>query len=99
MRAALLQLAEEANLPLTVDFPNFFVLKGIEGNFNFKTRKTTINQLVINSMDPKRIIATAVKSKRSLYDSPFEPQSFINTLMQYYKNIVKKENHVMGDGV
>lgn len=62
-KSTLLQLAEEANLPLEVDLPRFSVLKGIEGKVDFATRKIKINQIVIKSMDPKRIISTAVKLK------------------------------------
>lgn len=90
-KSTLLQLAEEVNLPLDLDLPRFSVLKGIEGKVDFATRKTSINQIVIKSMDPKRIIAAAVKLKQQLYDTPFEPQTFINTLLQCYKEILNKE--------
>ena len=50
-------------------------------------------------MDPKRIISTAVKLKRNLYDTPFEPQTFIDSLLQCYKEILKKEGRGMGDAV
>jgi hypothetical protein len=98
-KGTLLQLAQEAGLPLEMDFPQFSVLKGIEGKLDFSTRSTAINEIIIKSMDPKRIISTAVKLKRKLYDTPFEPQTFINSLLQCYKEILKKEGHGMGDVV
>ena len=98
-KSTLLQLAEEANLPLDVDLPRFSVLKGIDGRLDFATRKTTINQVVIKSIDPRRIIATALKLKRNLYDTPFAPQTFIDTLLQCYKEILKKEKRGTGDVV
>lgn len=96
---ALTQLAEEVGLPLKMDFPKFSVLKGIEGSLDFLTRSTTINQITIKSMDPKRIIATALKLKRNLYDTPFEPQGFIDGLFQCYKEILKKEGQGIGSVV
>ena len=98
-KSTLLLLAQDAGLPLEVDFPRFSVLKGIEGKLDFATRKTIINQLVIKSMDPKRIIATALKLKRNLYDSPFEPQVFIDSLLQCYQEILKKDGRGAGDVV
>jgi hypothetical protein len=95
----LLQLAEEVGLPFEMDFPKFFILKGIEGHLDFSTRRTVINQIILKSMDPKRIISTVVKLKRNLYDSPFEPQIFIDSLLQCYKEILKKENLAAGDVV
>ena len=95
----LLWLAQEAGLPLEVDFPRFSVLKGINGTLDFSTRSTVINQIVIKSMDPKRIISAALKLKRKLYDIPFEPQVFINSLLLCYKEILKKEERGMGDVV
>lgn len=98
-RGALLQLAQEEGLPLEVDVSKFSVLKGIEGEFDFSTRSTTINQVTIKSVDPKRIMATIVKIKRALYDTPFEPQMFIDSLLQCYKEILKREGRGMGDVV
>ena len=98
-KSALLQLAQEAELPMEVDFPRFSVLKGIEGELDFSTRSTHINQIKIKSMDPKRIIATAVKIKRHLYDSDFDPQMFIDSLLLCYQEILKKEGLGMGDVV
>lgn len=98
-KGTLLQLAQEAGLPLEVDFPQFSVLKGIEGKLDFTTRSTAINQITLKSMDPKRIISTAIKLKRNLYDTPFEPQAFIDSLLQCYKEILKKESLGAGDVV
>lgn len=98
-KSTLIQLAQEAGLPLEVDFPQFSVLKGIEGKLDFSTRSTVINQVTIKSMDPKRIISTAAKLKRNLYDSPFDPQAFIDALLNCYREILKKENRGMGDVV
>lgn len=95
----LLQLAQEANLPLEVDYPRFSVLKGIEGTLDLSKRSTIINQITIQSMDPKRIISILVKLKRTLYDSPFEPQTFIDSLLQCYKESLKKEDLAMGNVV
>lgn len=99
LKGALLKLAQEANLPLEVNIPRFSVLKGIEGELNFSTRSTVINQTTIKSMDPRRIIAAAVKLKRHLYDTPFEPQTFIDALLQCYKEGLKKEGRGMGDAM
>ena len=98
-KSALLELAQEVGLPLEVDFPRFSVLKGIDGELDFATRSTAINQITLKSMDPKRIISTAVKLKRALYDSPFEPQTFINAILQCYKEILKRENRSATDVV
>ncbi len=98
-KGTLLQLAQEANLPLEIDMSRFSVLKGIEGTLDFATRKTTINQLVLKSIDPKRIIATLIKLKRCLYETPFEPQTFINALLQCYNESLKKEGRSTSEAV
>lgn len=87
---SLLQLAKEAGFPLKIENSRFFFFKGIEGEFNFAARTTTINQLTIKSIDPKRIVATAIKLKADLYDSAFDPQTFINSLLHCYKELLKK---------
>jgi hypothetical protein len=96
-KGTLLQLAEEAGLPLEVDFPRFSVLKGIEGTLDFSSRSTAINQMTLKSLDPKRIISTAINLKRKLYDTVFEPQKFIDSLLLCYKEILKKEGRGAGD--
>jgi len=91
-KKTLLELAEGLELPLEVDIPRFSVLKGIEGKIDFASRKTTINQITLKSIDPKRIISTSVKIKRKLYDGPFDPQNFIDSLLECYKKILGEEN-------
>jgi hypothetical protein len=95
----LLQLAEQAGLPLEVDISKFSVLKGIEGNFDFVKRQTVINQITIKSIDPKKIVSAALNMKRKLYDSVFEPQKFIDTLFECYQAILTKESLKIGDAV
>lgn len=92
----LLQMAHAAELPLKLDLPRFSVLKGIEGKLDFANRNTTINQVILKSIDPKRIISAVVKIKRRLYDTLFEPQKFIDSIFQCYKKILKET--VQGDG-
>ena len=95
----LMQAAEKAGLPMEVNLPQFFVLKGIEGKVDFSTRQTRLNELTIKSFDPKRIVSAALKLKRKLYDSIFEPQPFIDSLFGCYQEIVKREKQAMGDAV
>ncbi len=94
---SLIQIAEAAGLPLDIDLPRFSVLKGIEGKLDFANRTTVINQVIIKSIDPKRIVSTALNIKRKLYDSVFEPQKFINSLLGCYKETLKKTGQGMGD--
>ncbi|MGA8165285.1 MAG: hypothetical protein WB791_09730 [Waddliaceae bacterium] len=98
-KGALLQLAEEAGLPLKVDIPRFSVLKGIEGKLDFSNRKTVINQVILKSIDPERIISAIVKMKRKLYDNTFEPQKFIDALLQCYKEILKESGQAAVNAV
>ena len=95
----LLKLAQEADLPLELDLPRFSMVKGIDGTMDFSNRRTVINQITLKSVDPKRIISTAIQLKRKLYDSVFEPQKFIDTLLQCYQEILKEEGRGMGDAV
>lgn len=95
----LMQAAEKAGLPIQIDLPRFFVLKGIEGEVNFATRQTTLGELTIKSFDPKRIVSAALNLKRKLYDSVFEPQPFIDSLFICYQEIVKKEKQGIGGSV
>ena len=88
--------AEEAELPLEIDFPRFMVLKGIDGHFDFSARQTTINEKKLKSIDPKRIVALALKFKKQLYDRPFDPQRFINDLHQIYGKLLKSEHKSSG---
>lgn len=95
----LLQLAEEAGLPMQIDIPRFSVLKGIEGTVDFNSRQTTINQVVVKSVDPKRIIAALIKKKRQLFDAPFDVQKFIEGLFQAYSELIDKANLSLGEPV
>lgn len=94
---SLIQTAEKAGLSLEVDLPRFSVLKGIEGKLDFANRNTVINQVTIKSIDPRRIVSTALNIKRRLYDSSFEPQKFIHSLLECYKGILKKTGQGLGD--
>lgn len=86
------QIAENMGLPLEMDWPRFSILKGIEGTIDFTKRTAEINGMTIKSIDPKRIAATALNLKKKLYDSVFEPQKFINSLFDCYKEILRKES-------
>jgi hypothetical protein len=94
-----LKLAQAAGLPLEVDLPRFSVLKGIEGKLDFSNRTTVINQVTIKSIDPRRIISQALSIKRRLYDSVFEPEKFINSLFECYKEILKRIGQGLGSSV
>jgi hypothetical protein len=84
--------AKEADLPLEIDFPRLKSLKGIEGTVDFARRVTTINKKNLPSIDPARIVTALQKEKRELYDRPLDPQAFIDSLYQVYKEIIKKED-------
>ncbi len=88
--------AAAADLPIEIDFPRFSVLKGIEGTFDFPGRQTTINEKKLKSIDPKRIISSVLKIKRQLYDRPYDPQKFIDSLFQLYSKLVKDHKEVLG---
>jgi hypothetical protein len=91
--------AEEAGLPMGVDFPRFTVLKGIEGSVDFSARRTDINKKTLKSIDPRRIISAILKIKRQLYDRPFDPQAFIDGVYQTYRDILKRERQSPGHSV
>lgn len=93
------QIAEKMGLPLKIDLPRFSILKGIEGKLDFTNRTAEINGMIIKSIDPKRIVSTALTIKKKLYDSVFEPQKFIDGLFDCYKEILKKESLGSGDVV
>ena len=93
------RLAEEADLPLVLDFPRFSVLKGIEGEIDFSKRTTTINKKVLKSIDPRRIVTAALRWKKQLYDRPFDPQAFVDSLYATYKKINQQEDAVPGHPV
>jgi len=59
------RLAEEAGLPVEIDFPRFSVLKGIDGEIAFSKRITTINKKILKSIDPRRIVTAALRVKKT----------------------------------
>ena len=91
--------AEEAELPMEIDFPRFTVLKGIEGTVDFAGRKTVINKKTLKSVDPRRIITAVRRLKQQLYDRPYDPQAFIDGLYTTYAKILKKEKWSSGHAV
>lgn len=93
------RLAAEAELPVEIDFPRFTVLKGIEGEISFSSRTTTINKKVLKSIDPRRIVTAAMRLKKQLYDRPFDPQTFIDSLYTTYDAICRQENYTAGHPV
>lgn len=95
----LMQAAEKAGLPIEITLPRFSMLKGIEGEVFFFKRETKLGELTIKSFDPKRIVSVALNLKRKLYDSVFEPHSFINSLFTCYQEIIKKSKQSIGDAV
>lgn len=94
-----LELAAQAGLPLELDLPRFSVLKGIDGTVDFANRTTTINQIKLKSIDPRRIVSQALNLKRKLYDSVFEPHKFINALFECYQAHLKQNSQALGDAV
>jgi hypothetical protein len=93
----LTRLAGEAELPIAVNFPHFSVLKGIEGTVDFSKRSTIINKKILKSVDPRRIIMAVQKLKRQLYDRPYDPRAFADSLYQTYAKIVQEDNLAPGD--
>lgn len=93
------RLAEEAGLPVEIDFPRFSVLKGIDGEIAFSKRITTINKKILKSIDPRRIVTAALRVKKQLYDRPFDPQKFIDGLYETYAEISKMDNISPGNPV
>ncbi|WYD81389.1 MAG: hypothetical protein V8K32_03190 [Candidatus Electrothrix gigas] len=93
------RLAEEAELPIEIDFPRFTVLKGIEGEIDFSKRSTTINKKILKSIDPRRIVTATLRLKKQLYDSPFDPQAFVDGLYATYTKINQQEDAAPGHPV
>ena len=89
-------LAREADLEISIDFPRFNSLKGIEGEIDFSSRTTTINKKLLKSIDPRRIVTALLRIKKQLYDRPYDPQAFIDGLHNIYTNILKHENQSFG---
>jgi len=91
--------AEEVGLPITIDFPRFQSLKGIEGAVDFGARVTTVNGKKLKSVDPRRIIVLINRFKKQLYDRPFDGQQFIDGMHAVYATQVQQEGNTPGDGV
>jgi len=87
----LTRLFEEAELEIEIDFPKFTVLKGIDGEIDFSARCTRINKKVLKSIDPRRILTAVSKVKYQLYDRPYDPQSFIDSLCQVYLDLIETQ--------
>ncbi len=85
----LTRLFGEAELEIEIDFPKFTVLKGIDGEIDFSARCTRINKKVLKSIDPRRILTAVSKVKYQLYDRPYDPQSFIDSLCQVYLDLIE----------
>lgn len=95
----MLACAREADIPLQIDFPRFEVVKGIDGNFNFSDRSTTINNKTVKSINPQRVIVAISSTIGKLYDESYDPNVFIDSLYQVYKDILKKENKPLGEAI
>lgn len=95
----LTRLCSEAELELEMDFPRFTVLKGITGEIDFSNRCTRINKKVLKSIDPRRILTAVVRLKQQLYDKPYDPQTFIDSLCRTYLEILEKEKRSPGHAV
>ena len=93
----LTNLCKDVDLKITFDSNKFSVLKGINGEFDFTARTTTINKKVLKSIDPRRIITAIQQHKRLLYDRPYDPQKFIDALLASYRIVLKQKNGNMGD--
>ncbi len=97
--ADLLNFGKEAHLDINVDFPRFSILKGIDGEIAFAGRTTTINKKVIKSIDPRRIVTALGRLKKQLYDRPFEPSKYVDSLYETYAGICKTDNLSSGSPV
>ncbi len=95
----LTRLGKEAGLDITIDFPRFSILKGIDGEIAFADRTTIINKKVMKSIDPRRIVTALGRLKKQLYDQPFEPEKYIETLYATYAGMCKTENLPVGSAV
>lgn len=86
----LTRLCDDAGLEIEIDFPRFTVLRGIDGEIDFAERCTRINKKVLKSIDPRRILTAAQKWKQQLYDKPYDPQKFIDSLCRVYLEAVEQ---------
>ncbi|NOX32929.1 MAG: hypothetical protein GXP56_04230 [Deltaproteobacteria bacterium] len=92
----LVRLGSEASLDIRVDFPKFTVLKGINGEIDFAGRCTRINKKVLKSINPRRIVTRVQQLKRQLYDRPYDPQVFIDSVFKIYAGMIEKDNQSYG---
>jgi hypothetical protein len=90
-------LAAEAELPLQIDFPNLSGRKGITGTVDFSGRKTTVNEEVLKTIDPKRILAALQRLDKRLYGRPFDPAAFIDGLFSTYNGMIEADHSRMGE--
>ncbi len=88
----LTDLGKEAGLDIVIDFPRFSILKGIDGEIAFADRTTTINKKVMKSIDPRRIVTALGRLKKELYDRPFDPQKYVDSLHEVYARSCKTDN-------
>lgn len=95
----LTKLCKEAGFEISIDSNRFEALKGISGEFDFATRTTVINKRILKSIDPRRIVTAIQQQKRILYDSPYDPQKFIDGLFSTYKEMLKKNRGNIGDKI
>lgn len=91
------KLVQEAGLPLENDFPRLRLLKGIELDVKFQEKQTELNGKVLKTVDPERILRAVTQLKRRLYDRPFDPQGFIDSLFAAYKKVNQMEGRRIGD--
>ena len=82
-----------------MDFPKFSVLKGIDGEIDFADRCTRINKKMLKSIDPRRILTAVQKWKQQLYDKPYDPVKFIDSICGVYLQIIEKENLPKGRSI
>ena len=95
----LTRIFQEAELEIQMDFPKFSSLKGINGEIDFSARCTRINKKVLKSIDPRRILTAVSKLKHQLYDRPYDPEKFIDSLYQVYAELIKTEKLRFSDSI
>ena len=92
-------LANEVELPITVDFPHFSILPGIAGEIQFSSRKTTLNKKTIKTIDPQRIVTASSKLKQQLYSPNYDASQFIGQLFSLYKQSLKTSKQSIGSEI
>lgn len=91
--------AVDAGLPFSLDYPRFAVLPGIAGEIQFTTRKTLLNSKTLNTIDPQRIVAAALKLKQQLYAPHYEAETFISSVFAVYQQYLHDHHKAMGEAV